>query len=101
MPLEPAETRPRVESSFSKVQSAKLNTDETILMAGTEYFGQTAVQPRDHIPVNTMRKSHTFSSLIRLSTTTHNLLTLNISERSSNNSEKLSLLANKDLSTFL
>ena len=58
MPLEPAETRPRAESSFSKVQSAKLNTDETILMAGTEYFGQTAVQPRDHIPVNTMRKSH-------------------------------------------
>ena len=37
MPLEPAETRPRVESSFSKVQSAKLNTDEIILMAGTEY----------------------------------------------------------------
>ena len=36
MPLEPAETRPRVESSFSKVQSDKLNTDETILMAGTE-----------------------------------------------------------------
>ena len=27
-------------------------------MAGTEYFGETAVQPRDHIPVNTMRKSH-------------------------------------------
>ena len=26
-------------------------------MAGTEYFGETAVQPRDHIPVNTMRKS--------------------------------------------
>ena len=47
-----------VESSFSKVQSAKLNADETILMAGTEYFGQTAVQPRYHIPVNTMRKSH-------------------------------------------
>ena len=21
-------------------------------MAGTEYFGETAVQPRDHIPVN-------------------------------------------------
>ena len=37
MPLEPAETRPKVESSFSKVQSDKLNTDETILMAGTEY----------------------------------------------------------------
>ena len=49
MPLEPAETRPRsnffwVESFFSKVQSAKLNTDETILMAGTGYSGETAVQ---------------------------------------------------------
>ena len=47
-----------VESRFSKVQSDKLNTDETILMPGTEYFGQTAVQQRDHIPVNTMRKSY-------------------------------------------
>ena len=58
-------------------------------MAGTEYFGETAVQPRDHIPVNTIRKSHnhTFAALIRLSTTTHNLLTFNISEISSNNSE--------------
>ena len=45
-------------STHSKVQSAKLNTDETIFMGGTEYFGETAVQPRDHIPVNTMRKSH-------------------------------------------
>ena len=27
-------------------------------MAGTEYFGQTAGQPRDLIPVNTMRKSY-------------------------------------------
>ena len=44
MPLEPAETRPRVESSFSKVQSTKLNTDETILMAGTGYSDETAVQ---------------------------------------------------------
>ena len=64
MPLEPAETRPRCnfpESGVafnSKVQSTKLNADETILMAGTEYFAQTAVQPRDHIPVKTMRKSH-------------------------------------------
>ena len=53
-----------VESRFSKVQSAKLNTDETILMAGTEYFGQTAVQPLDHIPVNTMWKSHFRRALI-------------------------------------
>ena len=27
-------------------------------MASTKYFGETAVQPSDHIPVNTMRKSH-------------------------------------------
>ena len=26
-------------------------------MTGTEYFGEGAVQPRDLIPVNTMRKS--------------------------------------------
>ena len=62
MPLEPAETRPTIDPIFlsclSKVLSAKLNTDEIILMAGTEYFGETAIQPRDHIPVNTMRKSH-------------------------------------------
>ena len=92
-----------VESCFPKVQSAKLNTDETILVAGREYFGQTAVQPRNHIPVNTMRKSHnhTFAALIILSTTTHNLLTFNISEISSNNSEKLSLLPDKHLWTFL
>ena len=61
-------------------------------MAGTEYFNETA-QPRDHIPLNTMRKSqsHTvteFAALIRLSTTTHNLLTFNKSQRSSNNSKK-------------
>ena len=85
----------------AKVQSAKLNTDETTLMAGTEYFGETALQPRDHIPVNTMRKSHTFASMIRLSTTTHNLLTFKNTEISSNNSEKLSLLRDKHLWTFL
>ena len=60
-------------------------------MAGTEYFGETAAEPRDHIPVN-ITQSHTFAALIRLSTTTHNLLTFNISKISPNNSEKLSLL---------
>ena len=40
-------------------------------------------------------------ALIRLSSTTHNLLTSNTSEISSDNSEKLSLLAVKHLSTFL
>ena len=110
MPLEPAETRPRSnfpESrvTFPRYNPAKLNTDETILMAGTEYFGETAVQPRDHIPAcqnhAEITQSHTFAALIRLSTTTHNLVTFNISEISSNNSEKLSLLPDKHLWTFL
>ena len=49
-------------------------------MAGTEYFGETAVQPRDHIPVTCCQhhaeitQSHTFAALVRLFTTTHNLL---------------------------
>ena len=46
-------------------------------------------------------QSHTFAALLRLSTTTHNLLTFNIGEISSNNSEKLSLLPDKHLWTFL
>ena len=40
-------------------------------------------------------------ALIRLSTTTHNLLTFNTSEISSNNSEKLSLLTDRHLLTFI
>ena len=46
-------------------------------------------------------QSHTFAALIRLSTTTHNLPTFSTSEISSNNTEKLSLLANKHFLTFL
>ena len=60
-----------VESCFFKVQSAKLNTDETILMAGTEYFGETAVQPRDHIPVNTFGNP-TITHFRGTDRTTHN-----------------------------
>ena len=49
MPLEPAETRPRYNfpesrNAFSNVRSAKLNTDVTILMPGTDYFGETALK---------------------------------------------------------
>ena len=49
MPLEPAETKPRSnfpESTnvFSKVRSANLNTDVTILIPGTDYFGETALK---------------------------------------------------------
>ena len=49
VPLELAETRPRYNFSesrnaFSKVRSAKLNTDETILMPGADSFGETALK---------------------------------------------------------
>ena len=69
MPLELGETRPRsmqfsiVESCFLKVQSAKLNT---VVWLAQNILAKSAVQPRDHIPVNTMRKpqNHTFAVLI-------------------------------------
>ena len=49
MPLELAETRPRSNfpesrNAFSKVRSAKLNTDVKISMPGTDYFGETALK---------------------------------------------------------
>ena len=49
MPLELGETRPRSNFSesrnaFSKVRSAKLNTDVKIFMPGTGYFGETALK---------------------------------------------------------
>ena len=44
---------------------------------------------------------HTLAALIKLSKTAYNLLTFNISEILSNNSEKLTLLAYKHLWTFL
>ena len=48
-----------------------------------------------------LTQSHTFAALMRLSTTTHNLLTFNTREISSNNSAKRSLFAHKHLWTFL
>ena len=62
---------------------------------------------RNHIPEFACQhhaeitQSHPFAPPIRLSKTTHNLLTINASEISSNNSEKLSLLADKHHWTFL
>ena len=49
MPLELAETKPRSnfpesKNAFSKVLSAKLNTDVKILMPGSDYFGETALK---------------------------------------------------------
>ena len=63
MPLELAETRPRsnfLESrnAFSKVRSAKLNTDVKILMPGTDYFGETALK-QDIIYLSTPCGNHT------------------------------------------
>ena len=48
-PLEPTEARPRsnfpaARNAFSKVRSAGLNTHVTILMPGTDYFGETALK---------------------------------------------------------
>ena len=37
------------ELQFSKVRSVMLNTDETILMPGTGYFGETAVKQAIYI----------------------------------------------------
>ena len=65
MPLEPAETRPRSNfpqsiNAFPKVRSAKLNTDVTILMLSTDYFGETVLkQDITYLSTRyTMRKSH-------------------------------------------
>ena len=49
MPLELAETRlrskfPKSRTALSKERPAKLNTDLTILMPGTDYFGETALK---------------------------------------------------------
>ena len=49
MPSELAETRPRSNfpesrNALSKERSAKLNTNVTILMPGTDYFGETALK---------------------------------------------------------
>ena len=69
MPLEPAELdlEPIYLSRGLLFQGtiSKTKHRRNVFMAGTEYFGETAVQLRDHVPVNTMRKSqnHTLSRL--------------------------------------
>ena len=67
MPLEPAETRPRSNFPDSKVAFqgtiSYAKHRRNVFMAGTEYFGGNAVQPRYPILANTMRKTynHTLS----------------------------------------
>ena len=65
MPLELAETRPRSNfptsrNAFSKIRSAKLNTDVKILMPGTDYFGETALE-QDVIYLSTPCGNHTIT----------------------------------------
>ena len=86
--------------------SAKLNTDETFLWLAQNILVQQLNHATTYLSSACQHhaeitQSHTFSGLIRLSTTTHTLLTSNTSGISSNNSEKLSLLADKHLWTFL
>ena len=65
MPLEPAETRPssnipESRNAFYKVRSAKPNTDETILMSGTDCLGETALN-QDITYVSTPCGNHTIT----------------------------------------
>jgi len=58
---EPAETRPKSNFPESRIGFSRHDqlrlTPTKYFIAQTEYFGATA-QQRDHIPVNTVRKSH-------------------------------------------
>ena len=73
MPLELAETRPRSKfpksrTALSKERPAKLNTDLTILMPGTDYFGETALkQDITYLstPGGNHTITHTFAALVQ------------------------------------
>ena len=80
MSLETAETRPR--SNFPESRVAFPNNSN----------GWHRIFSPNRSSTTRSHTSNTFAALIRLSTTTHNLHTFKISEISSNNSEKLSLL---------
>ena len=65
MPLELAETRPRSNlpesrNALSKVRSPKLNTDVTILMPSTDYFGETTLK-QDITYLSTPCGNHTIT----------------------------------------
>ena len=99
-PLEPAETRLRFNFPESRVAFPRYNplikTGETFLQRNS-----SSTRPNTYQHHSEITQSHTFAALIRLSTTTHNLLTFNTSQISSNDSEELSLLADTHLWTFL
>ena len=98
MPLEPAETRPRSKLPESRVAFPRYNQLSWTLTK--RFYGCHRLLWRNRSSTTRshtcqrhgeITQSHTFAALIRLSTTTHNPLTFNTSEISSNNSEKLSL----------
>ena len=103
--LEPAETRPNFPQSrvaFSKQLSTKhrrnnINGWNGLFNLPKPQLNNTSHTCQHHAEIT---KPHTFAALIRLSKTTQNLLTFNMSQISSNNSGKHSLLANKHLWTF-
>ena len=107
MPLKPAETRPipnfpEWESYFLNVQSAKLNTDETFLWLAQSILAKPQLNHAItylSIPFGNQTITH-FRGTDKIIPTTYHLLTFKTSEISSNNSEKLSLLADKHLWTF-
>ena len=86
MSLEPAETRPR--SSFPESRVAFPNN----INGWHRIFSPNRSSTTRSHTFTQSPTSHTFAALIRLSTTTHNIHTFNVSEISSNNSEKLNLL---------
>ena len=95
-------------SNFPKSRTAFPRHNQLSLTPTKRFYGcqrtlwRNSSTTRPHTWV-TMRKpnNHTFAALIRLPTTTHNLLKSNTNEILSNNSEKLILLADKHLWTFL
>ena len=103
MPLEPAETRPRSNFPESGVAFPRYNRRNNINGCHRIFWRNRSSTKRSHTCQHhaEITQSQTFAALIRTSTITHNLLTFNISEISSNSSEKLSLLPEKHLWTFL
>ena len=94
MPSEPAETRPRSNFPESRVAFPRMSWAKHWR---DNMNGWHRIFWRNR---SSTTQSHTFAALVRLSTITHNLLTFNISEISTNISEILSPLANKHLWTY-
>ena len=74
MLLEPAETRPSPNFPKSRVPSAKLNTDVTILMPDTDYVGQNwpQLKKRSHTYQHHANGNHTIAHFRGIDKTIHN-----------------------------